>query len=344
MTNFQHVWKRPNEELVDRALGGNQLEQMMLHSMGMTIPIPILCMPQVQVYRGMLVPVVMGGGFSSLGDLISEATTGGKRQDLTFQKTGVTGVANATNTLWLGTGFPGAGAAGAALAAGTNTTSATAGAIGFTNAAGGDTLHLVSAWAMPSIALNTLFLFDRIWHGAPALSSNAAQTVTMTAARYAGTGAGGTSIGNFASVEIITTNMGATGHTWLFNYKDDQNNSSEAIAAITGLNTGISGRLDIVAATPFAAALNGSDLGISNLVSFTWSTASLTTGGPNLVLGHPLGYIPQPIANQMIVIDGINSAFNLARIYDSACLSLWELWKNAVTATTYQGQLTVVSG
>lgn len=340
----QHLWARPAEGLVDRILGGGQLEKILKASEDIAIPLPIGCLPQVAAYRGMLLPVPQGGGFSSLGDLISEATSGGKLQPLVFQKTGATGVASSSSTLWYAAGMPAAGANAAAMSSnGADQSVSTTGALKFTNPAGGDTTHIVSAWAMPSVALNTLLLFDRIWGGAMAFSSAAEQTFTMTAARYAGTGAGGSSIGNVVILEISVT-LGATAHTWSFKYKDDNDNTAEASGAVTGVSGAVTPRLDVAASQPFFAALNSGDLGASKLTSFTWSTASLTVGAGQLVLAHPLLFIPQPVANQMVIIDGINSAFNLVRVYDSACLSFLELWKNATTATNYQGTINLVSG
>jgi hypothetical protein len=45
-----------------------------------------------------------------------------------------------------------------------------------------------------------------------------------------------------------------------------------------------------------------------------------------------------------MIMDGINSAFNLQRIYDDACLSFLEISKSAVTATNWWGAVNMVSG
>ena len=44
------------------------------------------------------------------------------------------------------------------------------------------------------------------------------------------------------------------------------------------------------------------------------------------------------------VADGINSAFNLTRIFDSACLALLEVLKPAAGASTYTGEFLTVAG
>jgi len=44
------------------------------------------------------------------------------------------------------------------------------------------------------------------------------------------------------------------------------------------------------------------------------------------------------------VTDGINSAFNLARIFDDAALAFLEVCKPATGATNYAGSFTTVAG
>jgi hypothetical protein len=53
--------------------------------------------------------------------------------------------------------------------------------------------------------------------------------------------------------------------------------------------------------------------------------------------------IPQPVANVGVVLDGINSAFNLVEVKTDACLAFLEL-KGIGSATTYTGQVVLVSG
>lgn len=326
-------------------------------------PLPLIGVPQVSIVDGMLVAVPIGEGFSSLrefaelygksplppkehaigggagfaslSDLIAEATVNGKSQDLWFSKTGATGVANSSNTLWFTAGTPTAGSAGAALATGTDCTNATTGALVQTNPTGGDTLHIVTQYMMPSVGSNCLLMFDRLWHGLAAASTAGAQTVTMTPARYT------SGYDNFVTVEI-SSNLGATAHTWTITYTDTVPNAAETTAGNVGLSSGITPRLDVAANAAWAAVLNSGDRGITDLTQFT--AGASVTGGMNVVMGHPLGYIPQSTAQQMTVLDGINSAFNLTRIVDNACLSFFELYKLATTATQYNGMIKLVAG
>lgn len=349
---YRHILKRPwitppvSEARFVRVFGEEQYEALMLASLPHKWPIPILGTVCYAV-EGKLIPRIAGAGFTSLSDLINEATNGGKSQFVQFQRVGVTGVVAAHNTLWFEGSVPAAGAAGAALAGGTNCTRTTTGALGpQDNAAGGDTLHLVTGYVQATVASMTLLLYDRIWHGVPVITSGSGtpQTVTMTPARYAGTGAGGTSKGNFAFVEISSA-LPATAHGWDFQYIDDNGNTAETSPTVTGLSSGIAKRLDTAIGGSYIAPLNAGDVGISDLTQWTLRTANLASGALNFALGHPLCLLPcSTAANQMVVLDGINSQFNLLRIYDDACLALLEINKAATTATTYTGAFQLVSG
>lgn len=332
-----------NEEWLERRIGASDLRTAYETSMQMHVPLPILGTGAF-VYKGMILPVIAGGaGFASLSDLISEATTGGKLQPLlSYSKIGVTGVANRSSTLWYEGNVPGVGATSGAFSAnGTNHTRTTAGAMGPQyNAAGSDTLHLLGAEGNVSVAGMPLLLYDRIWGGEPAATTTGVQTTTMTAARYAGTGAGGTSVGNFCWVEC-RIGMTAAG-TMTLNYVDDAGSAAENAAAVTFA-------AGTIKTNPFTGLigipLNAGDAGISNIKSVNLSSSLTTTPSITVVLAHPLMFIPGMAgANAGFIRDGINSAFNFQRIYDDACLALLEPLKTATTATTYTGYFTLCSG
>jgi hypothetical protein len=73
-------------------------------------------------------------------------------------------------------------------------------------------------------------------------------------------------------------------------------------------------------------------------------SASVATGLINFVIGHPIAWMPCQIAGVMCVADGLNTSFNLARIFDDACLAFLEVIKPATTATTYTGSFLTVAG
>lgn len=336
-----------------KAAGEQQLEAILFASMDLRVPVPILTTPWFamggevmpastlvdDILGPMRVPLIQGGaGFSSLSDLIAEATTGGKRQDLIFAKTGVTGVVAMTNTLWYEGTVPPVGATAAALAGGTNHNSATVGAIGpQANAAGGDQLHLTTGFVQATVAPNCILLYDRIWAGTPAASTSGNQTVTHTLTRYV---TAGTSPGNFAFMETVSA-LSNTAHTHTITYVDNAGNGAEASAAMTGINSCIAKRLDH-SLGGWSIPLNAGDSGFQDITIYANSAS--VTGAQALVVGHPLAFMPVFLANRYEVMDGINSAFNLPRIYDDACLALLEVAKSATTATSYSGQLILVAG
>jgi hypothetical protein len=236
-----------------------------------------------------------------------------------------------------------------AIPGGADVTNTHDAAMGQTNAPSGMTTHLTlfAGSTVPGGGLwSSLMLYDRIWNGGVATNTTGAQTVTMTPARYGGTGANGSSKGNFACMEVTVT-VTALAHTWTLQYVDDNGNAAENTVANTAHATATAiSELDMNGTgTPnqWAFPLNSGDLGISDLTQITLS-ATLAAGSVNLMLGHPLGLFPFPgTANEPVAYDLIHSAFNLQKIEDNAALAWMEMWKSGATAETYVGTLSMVS-
>lgn len=286
-------------------------------------------------YDGEVYGVIKGGtGFSSLSDLITEATTGGKRQDIVFSKVGTLAVNNSFSSLWNVGNSPPAGGAPASIAAGANPSGSTNGGLKQLLPDGSDTLHLTTAFSQGSSAPNTLLMYDRLWHGAGIQhNSTSGQSITGIAARYTSTAAKG----NFAFLEV-TTALNATAHNVTMNYVDQDGNGSEAAptVAIT-----VSSAITRIPHPNWFIPLNTADTGLRNITQIQFSAAA--TGVSNAVVGHPLAFLPCPVAGQMMVMDGINSAFNLVQIQNQACIAFLEI-KSVGSATTYNGQVILVSG
>ena len=282
-------------------------------------------------------------GFASLSDLIAEASAG-KSREYIFQKVGTTGVVAASNSLWRVGNQPAAGAAAAAAPGGTVPTDATTGAFPFTNPTGGDTQHFVGAEVLASVAGNTLLMYDRLFAVAKTMNSTATEAVTGTLTRFASTTPGDWNYagGNFLFVECGTA-LPATAHNWTTClYTDQDGNASATLPSLTGNSSNIINRLDHPTSQWFAPLASG-DTGISALTQMQCS-AAVATGAIDFVIGHPHAFIPCPLANYLSIVDGINSAFNLHRIADDACLAFLELTKPATGATTYSGQVKTVAG
>lgn len=280
-------------------------------------------------------------GFSSLGDLIAEATSGGKSQILSFFKTAPTAttVGNASS-MFAVDALPTAGSIGGTSGTGRVCTSATTGALRFANAASGDTLHLTTMTAQAS-AVSSMMVMDRLWD----MTYNHATSLTTavdSANRPTRYQDALTAPGNFISGEI-TTALSATAHNLTFTYVDQDGNTAEAAPAYAAPVSAVTNRTPTLAGRWFVD-LNTNDTGPRYLTNVAQSTITSVTGVSNLWIGHPIALMPFPVANVPFVLDGINSAFNLQRIYDNACLQFY-VPSNATAGTiNYTGMIQVVSG
>lgn len=286
---------------------------------------------------------ILHTGFASLSDLISEATAG-KRYEYIFNKSGPTGVANVTSSLWRVGPQPAAGSAGSAAPGGRAPDDSTTGAFAFTNPTSPDTQHFVAGFPMASVVPNTLLLYDRIFDVAKTMNSSATEAVSGVPTRYQSTTQTdpNSARGNFLFVEVGGTALAATGHNWTTCTYTDQIGGSSTLPSLTGNASAIVDRLDHPTNQWFAPLETG-DTGIKALTQMQCS-AAVATGAINFVIGHPIAWMPCLVASMTCVADGINTAFNLARIFDDAALAFLEVNKPATTATVYSGSFTGVAG
>jgi hypothetical protein len=278
-----------------------------------------------------------------LSDLIAEATAG-KRRELFYNKVGTAGVIAATNTLWLVGNQPAAGAIGSAAPGGRACDNTTTGAMTVLDAVSADTRHVVSGWAQANF-INSLLIYDRLFDVAIALASIGTamsvtgvptryQSSTATAADYAG--------GNFAFIETVSA-LPSTAHNWtVCQYRNQAGTDAQSFPSIAGLASCIANRLDVTPSTWFFPLASG-DSGVMDLAQIQ-ASVNIASGTADAVIGHPLAMNPIPIANIACQMDGINTAFNLVRVFDGACLALLEVAKPATNATTYSGAVTLVHG
>lgn len=277
------------------------------------------------------------GGFASLSDLISEATTGGKLQTFNVAKTGVTGVANIANSLWDVGAVPAAGTVTAATEY--TPTNTTTGGLRQADAGGGDTLHFVGATIVGTVAANTLLLVDRYYYYVHNIATQS-PALSSVASRLQSTACKSSFIHAF-----VTSALGGTPGTYQVTYMDQDGNTDEANTAASLVAASIARRF------PFAASVgngwflpfNAGDTGARKLTQITQSV-STGTGQIDVGLSKPICWIPIPIANIPVIIDGIRGAFNLSKIEDGACLCLYEINKGPTTATSYNGQIILCSG
>ena len=282
-------------------------------------------------------------GFSSLSDLISEATTGGKSQILQWSKTSVTGVTGRGTSLWNQGAFPVAGAAGGTTGTGVARSRTTQGALAQADAGAGDTLHITNVTSRADVGTLLLLMYDRLWDMTHTMtvdprSCDAANPPTryQTAALAPG---------NFFSGEV-TTALPAAAPTITLNYVDQDgvNTAGPAFSTVSS-----SAALQTI---PFSAPnwfypLAAGDTGLRSLQNSASAidlSAAMASGVVTWFIGHPLCMIPSPTAGVPVVVDGINSAFNLQRIYDDACVAFLEPSRGTTTAATWWGTVILVSG
>ena len=286
----------------------------------------------------------LGTGFSSLSDLISEATAGGKRQELLFYKNGEGGdFVGCSLSLWQMDGQPYPGSSASAAPGGDAPTSATTGALGFVNASGTDTLHFVAANVLSRLENHTLLLYDRIFQVAKTMSSTATEAVTGVPTRYQSTTPGDDDYagGNFMFPEC-TSDLGAGAYNWdTCLYTDQDGNTGVTLPSCGGYAVDFT-NLCYINNSRWFFPLAAGDTGVKALTQMQCDAS--VSGGVDFVIGHPIAFMPCPIASQISITDGINTAFNLTRIFDDACLAFLDICKPITSYTRYTGSITLVSG
>lgn len=283
-------------------------------------------------------------GFTSLSDLINEATVGGKRYEYQYSKVGPTGVANVTSSLFRLGNQPAAGTGPGNAPGGTAFVDSTTGGHLFTNPTSGDTQHIVSGNGIATVAGNNLLLYDLIFGVNKTMASTGTEAVTGVPTRYQNQ-TGGTADyigGNFLAIHVGGTALAATGHNWTVCTYNDQGGASSTLPSVTGNASAIVDRLD-QPTNQWYCPLETGDVGIKALTQMQCS-ASVATGVIWFMLGHPIAWMTFPVANQLTPADYVQTAFNLTRIFDDACLAQLEVNKPSSTATTYNVQYSAVAG
>lgn len=287
--------------------------------------------------------VSLNAGFASLSDLIAEMTTGGKGQMRPFTKAGAAGVAARSNSLFNVGAQPVAGGTGGTTGTGRICTRATTGSLGQANAAGGDQLHLTTMVVQASVAGQMLLLYDRLWDMTHTMTVDPRSCDAANVPNRYNTAA--LAPGNFFSGEVTTVLPAATPTITLDYIDQDGNNQTgsalSTIASAAAVNT-----------VPFTAPhwfypLSAGNTGLRSLQNSANAinlSAAMASGVVSWFIGHPLAFVPVGAANTPVILDGINSAFNLQRVYDDACLAFMEIAKSATTATNWWGMIQMVSG
>jgi len=286
------------------------------------------------------------GAFGSL-DAIVAAATAGKYQDLRFNKTGVASSAiGHAMDLWTRAGVPAAGAAGGASPGGTNWTSASTGALPFTNPSTADSLQPVSGWLSATVINNCLLMYDRLHSVVKTMNSSATQAVSGTPARYQSTTPGNvqSAEGNFYFPSNPTTVLAATAHSWtVCQYTNSAGTGTRTSPSVAGISACPVAGIDLGTSGPgWFMPLQAGDLGVQKVTQLQ-SNAVVATGTIDFTVGHPLVFMPCPVAVLVCERDWVYTAFRMVKILDNACLSFLEMPKPATTATSYTGGIYAVA-
>lgn len=283
------------------------------------------------------------GGFGSFSALITAATSG-KAVRMNFSKVGTapTAIAGAID-LWGVGNMPAAGIVGAAAPTGTSPTNATTGTLPFANAvSNANTSHFVNAQILANF-VNSLLLCDRLLQVLKTPSSSATEAVTGTFSRYQNATATADDYigGNFVYPHAMGT-LGAVAHNWtVCQYTNQAGTTGQSIPSIAGINACAVNQIDLAVNSWFMPLASG-DVGVKALTQMQASVATVT-GSMDFVVAHAIAAMPVPLVNIVCNIDGLASAFNLAKVFDNACPYFIELPKPATNATTYSGIVTTVS-
>ncbi|MBK9497733.1 MAG: hypothetical protein IPO08_25125 [Xanthomonadales bacterium] len=292
-------------------------------------------------------------GFTSISDALARASSGNSQNlNGTISKAGPTKVVGSASSLWRVGTQPIAGAAGAAAPGGTAHVKSNTGAMAFNNPSSG-TLHLVGADFSASIINNAVMLYDRLFSVAKTIASVANESVTGVPTRYQSSTATTEDYagGNFLFMEVGATAYANTAHNWGVAggsneclYRNQAGTDNSILPVLAGNPGGvatIADRFDMPVNTWFAPLASG-DTGIMDLAQMRCS-ASVATGALNFVIGHPIGIMAFPVINSLLPFDWLTNRNQAPRIFDNACLAMFELPAPATTATTYTGMIYATS-
>lgn len=302
-----------------------------------------------RLWRGAGKPVYLrepqfGAGFSSIADAVLKARTGYRQYpEGNIAKTSITGFANSAETLWSVGTNPAAGAAASAAPGGRVPTKATTGAMWFNNPSAG-TLHLTGADFSASVINTSLMLYDRIFDVDKQTGSTAAEAVTGVPTRYQSTTATDEDYigGNFCFIEA-TGLHNATPFNWtVCQYTDEAGNAGQNFQSVLSLANTPAGTFVLPAFTWFLP-LDTGDTGVKELTQMQRDGTGGGGASCQFVLAHSIGVMMFPQINDLIPFDWLTVRNLAPRIFDDACLALFELPKPSTAATIYTGTIQVVN-
>jgi hypothetical protein len=266
----------------------------------------------------------MNAGFADLADLQFEATKGGKSRYFPHLQANQGSSGRWTEDWQSNAQMPPQGVAMAAAPGGTTCSQTTTGSLRFVNPASGDFQFFVQGEVYatgPNNVQTTRLLVDRLFGVVKTINSTASQAVDGVPSRYQSTTSSDWDWagGNFI-YPVATATTPATAFNWtVCQYTNQNGTTSQSIPSTAGAvsiaanNLAFNGEFWYM---PLAAG----DTGVKALTQMQMS-ALVATGGYNMVIAHPIAWFCCPVMASINVVNGINSAWQMTRIFDDACLT-----------------------
>lgn len=289
----------------------------------------------------------MATGFATLTAL-QEAAAHGYQQKIVVIAQGIGGSTFAGDG-WSGAVPVGTGSASAPGGTVYNRASSSR-AAPFRNAGSGKSLTTVDCEiaAPGSSTAVPILVCDRLFGVAKTMNTTASEAVTGVPTRYQSTTptdpdwAGG----NFV-YPLVVSNLPATAHNHnVCQYTDDAGNTAQSFPSQAGVASLGANYVDLPTAQWFMSLASG-DVGV-RAISQLQLSAVVATGAISYILSHPIYWAIAPITDTSGRLpagfsnNGINSAMNLVRIFDDACLYAYYPYNAASLARN--PILTVVEG
>lgn len=245
-------------------------------------------------------------------------------QPLHFNKFPLVTMVNGCATFWQGSGNPGPGAVTAVgKANGAVCTSATAGAIPFSNAPIGKTNHITAfgLFGVTASPLGYAVLVDRLAHVRLDANESSGNIVGMdaTAGLRAITGAG-----EGAQLWAEITDAALTGgvdYQFQLGYTNERGTTGHALASSLSFGVSTLNRNPLNSQNPFTGTLLAGDVGIRSIQSIT-RFGGTTVGAWNLVLVKPIAWLAFLPSQQIAQHDYIYEFPRPSKIRDNACLQV----------------------
>ena len=235
-------------------------------------------------------------------------------------------------SLWTAAGQPGAGSAPAATP-GAVPLSTTAGAVGFTNPAAGNT-YLARLYGSSSVA-GTLIFYDRLCAvGAVSLTATTAQTVSSAAL----TRPDANGVNAEIWIEITTSLTGSPTGTLTASYTNSAGVASHTTAPGVALTTAM------IAGVTFQLGLQAGDVGVQTIASITGTATAPTAGVCNVVIRRRLAEFPVPVA--WLTYPPQDPQWGgIPQVYNSACIeAIFLLGSGTAAPAIPSGSLVLAQG